>query len=100
MHKQLCGYKVEEKLYLGVCEQKRLNTTDADDNALGDMPVSKTANEVTEERNKGFWWKNMDNYFSQSKPLFNVYRSQNRVQVEMISACGIKTCYMNSSGYL
>jgi hypothetical protein len=27
MHQQLCGYKVEEKLYVGVCEQKRLNTT-------------------------------------------------------------------------
>jgi hypothetical protein len=27
MHQQLWGYKVEEKLYLGVCEQKRLNTT-------------------------------------------------------------------------
>jgi hypothetical protein len=26
MHKQLWGYKVEEKLYLGVREQKRLNT--------------------------------------------------------------------------
>jgi hypothetical protein len=27
MHQQLWGYKVEEKLYLGVREQKRLNTT-------------------------------------------------------------------------
>jgi hypothetical protein len=27
MHQQLWGYKVEKKLYLGVCEQKRLNTT-------------------------------------------------------------------------
>jgi hypothetical protein len=26
MYQQLCGYKVEEKLYLGVREQKRLNT--------------------------------------------------------------------------
>jgi hypothetical protein len=26
MHQQLWGYKVEEKLYLGVREQKRLNT--------------------------------------------------------------------------
>jgi hypothetical protein len=31
MYQQLCGYKVEEKLYLGVREQKRLNTTDLDD---------------------------------------------------------------------
>ena len=27
MHQQLWGYKLEEKLYLGVREQKRLNTT-------------------------------------------------------------------------
>ena len=27
MHQQLWGYKVEEKLYVGVSEQKRLNTT-------------------------------------------------------------------------
>jgi hypothetical protein len=27
MHQQLWGYKVEEKLYVGVCKQKRLNTT-------------------------------------------------------------------------
>jgi hypothetical protein len=27
MHQQLRGYKVEEKLYVGVREQKRLNTT-------------------------------------------------------------------------
>jgi hypothetical protein len=26
MHQQIWGYKVEEKLYLGVREQKRLNT--------------------------------------------------------------------------
>jgi hypothetical protein len=28
MYQQLWGYKVEEELYLGVREQKRLNTTD------------------------------------------------------------------------
>jgi hypothetical protein len=27
MYQQLWGYKVEEKLYLGLREQKRLNTT-------------------------------------------------------------------------
>jgi hypothetical protein len=27
MYQQLRGYKVEEKLYLGVREEKRLNTT-------------------------------------------------------------------------
>jgi hypothetical protein len=31
MYQQLWGYKVEEKLYLGVREQKRLNTTDLKD---------------------------------------------------------------------
>jgi hypothetical protein len=28
MYQQLWGYKAEEKLYLGVREQKRLNTTE------------------------------------------------------------------------
>jgi hypothetical protein len=28
MYQQLWGYKVEDKLYLGVREQKRFNTTD------------------------------------------------------------------------
>jgi hypothetical protein len=28
MYQQLWGYKVEDKFYLGVREQKRLNTTD------------------------------------------------------------------------
>jgi hypothetical protein len=27
MHQELWGYKAKEKLHLGVCEQKRLNTT-------------------------------------------------------------------------
>jgi hypothetical protein len=31
IHQQLWGYKVEDKLYLGVREQKRLNTTGLDD---------------------------------------------------------------------
>jgi hypothetical protein len=31
MYQQLWGYKVEEILYLGVREQKRLNTTALDD---------------------------------------------------------------------
>jgi hypothetical protein len=30
MYQQLWGYKDEEKLYLGVREQKRLNTTGTD----------------------------------------------------------------------
>jgi hypothetical protein len=30
MYQQLWGYKVEDKLYLGVREQKRLNTTELD----------------------------------------------------------------------
>jgi hypothetical protein len=35
MHQQLWGYKVEEKLYLGVREQKRLNTTGLGYQSLG-----------------------------------------------------------------
>jgi hypothetical protein len=31
MYQQLWGYKVEEKLYLGVREQKMLNTTAIED---------------------------------------------------------------------
>ena len=27
MHGQLWGYKVQEKIYLGVCERERLNVT-------------------------------------------------------------------------
>jgi hypothetical protein len=34
MYQQLWGYKVEEKLYLGVREQKRLNTTALDDASI------------------------------------------------------------------
>jgi hypothetical protein len=30
IHQQLSGYKVEEKLYLGVREQEMLNTTELD----------------------------------------------------------------------
>jgi hypothetical protein len=33
MYQQLSGYKFEEKLYLGVREQKRLNTTAVADNS-------------------------------------------------------------------
>jgi hypothetical protein len=36
MYQQLWGYKVEEKLYLGVREQKRLNTTALDDKNVGE----------------------------------------------------------------
>jgi hypothetical protein len=36
MHQQLWGYKVQEKLYVGVCKQKRLNTTDLDHLTLED----------------------------------------------------------------
>jgi hypothetical protein len=50
----------------------------ADYNALGEVPVSETANEVTEARNKGLWWKN---FISQREPLLSVYRPQNSVKV-------------------
>jgi hypothetical protein len=36
IHQQLWGYKVEENLYLGVREQKRLNTTALDHIHAGD----------------------------------------------------------------
>ena len=35
MHQQVWGYKVEEKLYVGVREQKRLNTAALDGVATG-----------------------------------------------------------------
>jgi hypothetical protein len=34
IRQQIWEYKVEEKLYLGISEQKRLNTTDIDDKLL------------------------------------------------------------------
>jgi hypothetical protein len=34
MHQQLWGYKVQEKLYVRVREQKRLNTTELDNRGL------------------------------------------------------------------
>jgi hypothetical protein len=45
MYQQLWGYTVEEKLYLGVREQKRLNTTAVDHqilipNILASFPTS------------------------------------------------------------
>jgi hypothetical protein len=39
MYQQRWGYKVEEKLYLGVREQKRLNTTDLS-NAFDIVPLN------------------------------------------------------------
>jgi hypothetical protein len=39
MYQQLWGYKVEEKLYLGVREQKRLNTTDITSALNGNLEV-------------------------------------------------------------
>jgi hypothetical protein len=37
MYQQLWGYKVEEKLYLGVREPKRLNTTASEDTVSNDV---------------------------------------------------------------
>jgi hypothetical protein len=37
MHQQLWGYKVEDKLYLGAREQKRLNTTAIEDGKFVDQ---------------------------------------------------------------
>jgi hypothetical protein len=36
MHQQLSGYKAEEKIHLGVCEQKRLNITGLDKHTTAD----------------------------------------------------------------
>jgi hypothetical protein len=43
MYQQLWGYNVKEKLYLGVREQKRLNTTDLDCSVSGLCVVSSFA---------------------------------------------------------
>jgi hypothetical protein len=45
MYQQLWGYKVEEKLHLGVREQKRLNTTELEALKL-EVLVSLTATKV------------------------------------------------------
>jgi hypothetical protein len=39
MYQQLWGYKVEEKLYLGVHEQKWLNTTGIEGNSFVVLPL-------------------------------------------------------------
>jgi hypothetical protein len=39
MYQQLWGYKVEDKLYLGVREQKRLNTTGLDNDNPRDLKL-------------------------------------------------------------
>jgi hypothetical protein len=39
MYQQLWGYKVEEKLHLGVREQKRLNTTSLDNDNRRDLKI-------------------------------------------------------------
>ena len=41
MHQQLWGYKVEEKIYLGVRERKRLNITDVDNPSSPSLIVSE-----------------------------------------------------------
>jgi hypothetical protein len=40
MHQQRWGYKVEDKLYMGVHEQKRLNTTGVGDKGSGDTTTA------------------------------------------------------------
>jgi hypothetical protein len=44
MHQQLWGYKVEEKLYVGVREQKRLNTAVLDNGNAPQNHSTTTAN--------------------------------------------------------
>jgi hypothetical protein len=79
MYQQLWGYKVEKKLYLGVSEQKRLNTTDLDD--LGQFPMSRTyflfetngkhQKEVTLLKHKKFW-EELIHLFPYIRHLFEV----------------------------
>jgi hypothetical protein len=47
MHQQVWGYKVEDKLYVGVREQETLNTTVLDHNHAGSFPKSETYSTVT-----------------------------------------------------
>jgi hypothetical protein len=42
MYQQLWGYKVKEKLYLGVREQKRLNTIGLGDVMVACLPLDPT----------------------------------------------------------
>jgi hypothetical protein len=51
MYQQLWGYKVEEKLYLGVREQKRLNTTGLG-NALYIEPNVCSLSNITSHRKR------------------------------------------------
>jgi hypothetical protein len=51
MHQQLWGYRVEEKLYLGVREQKTLNTTGLDQCFLNGVTQNPG---VLQSDNKGF----------------------------------------------
>jgi hypothetical protein len=53
MYQQLSGYKVEEKLYLGVREQKRLNTTALKETNLW-KGQRKGEVKVRDEDNKSF----------------------------------------------
>jgi hypothetical protein len=48
MYQQLWGYKVEEKLYLGVREQKRLNTTGVNGFILLSSQLSEYTQRVSE----------------------------------------------------
>jgi hypothetical protein len=52
MYQQLWGYKVEDKLYLGIREQKRLNTT-----ALGYPTVAKAT--ISFQAFSAFSWMNV-----------------------------------------
>jgi hypothetical protein len=54
MYQQLWGYKVEEKLYLGVREQKRLITTGLDD-AEHDFQQLEVRNWTLKARNRVDW---------------------------------------------
>jgi hypothetical protein len=56
MYQQLWGYKVEDKLYLGVREQKRLNTT-----ALEQCSPTRVPQNIVRgsSRNRGIYVENI-----------------------------------------
>jgi hypothetical protein len=57
MHQQLWGYKVEEKLYLGVREQKELNTAVTMEMYHQKASLSKNQHEKHKDECYGDWFR-------------------------------------------
>ena len=47
MHQKLCGYKVEEKMYVGLSERKRLNITGLVRPMQSDLPAESLNKTLT-----------------------------------------------------